>query len=172
MGNSVLVTGSSGFIGRPLTTALAGAGFRVRAATRDPSSLTTHPNIEPVAVPDFTTSVDWRPLLQGVDQVIHLAGIAHMAPRLHMAGNYDRVNRGATEELAREAARANVERFIFVSSVGAQTGPAADHVLTEADAPHPTEQYGSSKVIGEGEITSSGMNRTNQRPVEVYRPNV
>src|SRR5437870_5520469 len=133
MRSTVLVTGASGFIGRPLTAALAGAGFRVRAATRNPPVLGRDTNVEPVAVPDFTTPVDWRPLVEGADYVAHLAGIAHMAPRLHLAGDYDRVNRGASEDLAPAAARAGVRRFVFISSVGAQTGPSATHVLTEAD---------------------------------------
>src|SRR5438034_11378205 len=127
MPSTVLVTGASGFIGRPLTVALAAAGFRVRAATRNPAALGRHPQIEPVAVPDYATPVDWRSLLLDADYVVHLAGIAHMAPRLRMAGDYDRVNRAATESLAREAARRGVRRLVYLSSVGAQTGPAADH---------------------------------------------
>jgi len=95
-----------------------------------------------------------------------------MAPRLHMAGDYDRVNRGATEDLARAAARAGVRRFVFMSSVGAQTGPSATHALTEADPPHPTEQYGSSKLIAERAITYSGVDHTILRPVVVYGPDV
>ncbi len=76
----VLVTGASGFVGRDLTQALSKAGYVVRAAARrpdPPSSLDV--NIEPVALPDLSQPVDWRPLLRDIDAVVHLAGIAHVS---------------------------------------------------------------------------------------------
>ena len=47
----VLVTGASGFVGRPLVTALLGAGFAVRAVTRGPVSFPD--SVETVIIPDL-----------------------------------------------------------------------------------------------------------------------
>src|SRR5271156_3884261 len=93
----VLVTGASGFVGRAVVTAFAHDGPAVRAAVRRPPQPAFAAGVEVVQHPDLSQSFDWAPLLDGVDQIIHLAGIAHtggVAPEL-----YDRVNRQATAGL-------------------------------------------------------------------------
>src|SRR5262249_56823487 len=63
--------------------------------------------------------------------------------------DYRVLNTDATIALARAAQRAGVKRFIFLSSIRAQSGPTADRVLTEDLAPQPTEAYGRSKLAAE-----------------------
>ena len=106
----VLVTGATGFVGRAVVTAFARDGRAVRAAVRRPPQPAFAAGIEVAQHPDLLQSFDWAPLLDGVDQVVHLAGIAHtggVAPDL-----YDRVNRQATAELAAAAARSGVRHFV------------------------------------------------------------
>jgi UDP-glucose 4-epimerase len=74
--------------------------------------------------------------------------------------------------LARAAARAGVKHFVFVSSVRAQSGPAADHVLTERDAPRPSDPYGRSKLAAEAAVAASGVPFTILRPVLIYGPSL
>ena len=167
---SVLVTGATGFVGRAVVTAFARDGRAVRAAVRRPPRPAFAAGIEVAQHPDLLRSFDWAPLLDGVDQVVHLAGIAHTgggAPDL-----YDRVNRRATAELAAAAARSGVRHFVFVSSVRAQTGPSADHALTERDEPAPTDAYGRSKLAAEGAVRASGVPFTILRPALFYGPGV
>ena len=97
----VLVTGASGFIGSAVVAALARDGYTVRAAVRRPH-LSFPDGVEVVQHPDLAEAFDWQPLLQNVDQVVHLAGIAHT--RGANAAAYDRVNRLATARLAAAAA--------------------------------------------------------------------
>ena len=126
--------------------------------------------VEVVVHPDLEGQIDWAPLVAGIDAVIHLAGIAHtrgVAPE-----RYDRVNRLATEQAAAAAARAGVGRFVFASSIRAQCGPAADHVLTERDPPAPTDDYGRSKLAAEEAVRRSGAPFTILRPVLIYGPGV
>ena len=120
---------------------------------------------------DLSQSIDWRPLLEGVDRVVHLAGIAHIG-RGVASDLYDRVNRLATTELAAAAAQARVRQFVFVSSIRAQSGPAADHALTEHDAAAPTDAYGRSKLAAEAAVRSAGVPFTILRPVLLYGPGV
>jgi nucleoside-diphosphate-sugar epimerase len=143
----VLVTGASGFIGAPLVSALAASGMAV----------------EPAA--------DRRWLLDGADAVVHLAGIAHIGSGVPEA-TYDQVNHVATAALAQRAAAAGVRRFVFMSSLRAQTGPSADHVLTERDEPRPTDAYGRSKLAAEAAVRAAGVPFTILRPALVHGPNV
>ncbi len=164
----ILVTGSSGFIGAALSSALAGAGHRVRAASRRRTSLADAPGVEWVELADLEHEVDWAPLLGGMDVVIHLAAIAH---RSHIdSGQYARANRMATANLALACAEHGIKRVIFMSSIGAQAGSAADHTVTEKDEPWPITAYDRAKLAAEEEIRRSGVPFTILRPVIVYGP--
>jgi UDP-glucose 4-epimerase len=167
----VLVTGASGFVGRALVAALARAGKPVRAATRDPAAFALPRGAEVTAVGDFRGSVDWAPLLAGVDAVVHLAGIAHIGPSVPEA-EYDRVMHLATGELAGACARAGVRRLVFLSSVRAQTGATADHVLRETDPPLPSEAYGRAKLRAEEMLRASALDWTILRPTMIFGPGV
>ncbi len=113
----LLVTGATGFIGRAVVRAFAEGDYTVRAAVRRVPQPPFAINVEVMEHPDLSQPVDWAPLLEGVQQVIHLAGIAH-APR-SAAELYDCVNRVATAQFATAAAQAGVRHFVFVSSIGA-----------------------------------------------------
>lgn len=164
----VLVTGATGFLGRPVVAAFAGDGQIVRAAVRRAPVPPFGDGVEAIQHPDLAGSFDWRPLLDGVDTVIHLAGIERsrgIRPAL-----YDLINHQATARLANAAAQAGIRHFIYVSSLSAQNGPAADHALTERDAAAPIDAQGRSKLAAENAVRASGVPFTILRPVPVYGP--
>lgn len=166
----VLITGASGFVGRPLTQALSDAGYSVRAAARDRSAVPSAATIQAVPLPDLSQPVNWRPLLADMDAIVHLAGVAHVSAHIPEE-RYDAVNRLATKSLALAASMApNIKRLIFVSSIRAQTGPSSNHVLTEDDVATPTDAYGRSKLAAEAFVRGYGVPATILRPVVIYGP--
>jgi UDP-glucose 4-epimerase len=164
----ILVTGSSGFIGQALVKALASDGWSVRAASRRPTPA-DDALIEPCRLPDLTSDVDWTALIEEMDAVVHLAGIAHAGGPV-AEEIYDRVNHRATADLSSAAARAGIKRLVFMSSIRAQAGPSSVAVLTEDDEAKPTDAYGRSKLAAERAVKDSGARYTILRPVIVHGP--
>jgi nucleoside-diphosphate-sugar epimerase len=165
----VLVTGASGFIGRAVVTAFARDGRTVRAGVRTPPQPPFQAGVETVHYGDLSQPRDFGSQLADVDQVVHLAAIAHTGQGVDPE-IYDCVNRLATAELAHAAAKAGVRHFVFVSSIRAQSGPSADHALTERDEPAPTDAYGRSKLAAEAAVRSAGVPFTILRPALLYGP--
>ncbi|MFI5014772.1 MAG: NAD-dependent epimerase/dehydratase family protein [Hyphomicrobiales bacterium] len=158
----ILVTGASGFIGHALVAHLAEHGYRVRAASRRPPPRAGR--VENVASPDLAGEADWVPFLAGVDAIVHAAALAHTGDADEAA--YDAVNHRAVVALAR-AAQGRVERLVFLSSIRAQSGPAAAAMLTEADDPRPTDAYGRAKLAAEEALARLGATAVILRPVLV-----
>jgi nucleoside-diphosphate-sugar epimerase len=166
---TVLVTGSSGFVGQRVVTALAGAGYRVLAASRNPSPAGLRDGVQAVRLPNLAERINWDPLLAEAAYVVHLASVAHQGAAVSEE-MYDRINHVAVADLAVAAAKARLARLIFISSIGSQSGPSSERVLTEADEPRPTSFYGRSKLAAEIALRASGVPHTILRPVLIYGP--
>jgi UDP-glucose 4-epimerase len=106
-----------------------------------------------------------------VDAVIHSAGLAHAMSGIP-EDDYRLLNTEATVRLARAAGRAGARRFVFLSSIRAQCGPAADTVLTEAVEPRPTDAYGRSKLAAERGLAELDLDWVSLRAVLIYGPGV
>lgn len=161
---TILLTGASGFVGRHVAAALREAGYAVRAAVRDAGR--APPGTEPFLIGDLAAPVDWGPALEGVDAVVHGAGIAHVGPDVPEA-RYQAVNTDATLALA-DAAAGRVRRFVFLSSVRAQCGASSPVTVRDDDAPAPGDAYGRSKLAAERGLAERGIDHVSLRPVLVY----
>jgi nucleoside-diphosphate-sugar epimerase len=148
----ILLTGSTGFLGRPLAAQLSSAGHQLVLPTRA--------DCGPL---EAMTADAWRPWLEDVEAVIHAAAIAHIG-RDVPSSRYDAVNRDASAVLARASAAARVKRFVFISSIRAQVGPTSSFVQSETTTPEPKEPYGRSKLAAERLISEAFPEATHLRP--------
>jgi len=161
----IALTGATGFIGQYLLREMPKRGYRVRALLRRPASM-------PVAViGDLTRPQNMSAALEGVDAVVHSAGLAHAMSGIP-ENDYRLINTEATVRLARAARRAGAKRFVFLSSIRAQCGPTADTVLTEAAESRPTDAYGRSKLAAERGLAELDLDWVSLRAVLIYGPGV
>ena len=161
----IALTGATGFIGQCLLRDLPKRGYRLRVLLRRPSVVPME--CASAVVGDLARPQNMAAALADADAVIHSAGVAHAMSGLP-EDDYRVLNTEATIALARAAQRAGVKRFIFLSSIRAQSGPTAEHVLTEDLAPQPTEAYGRSKLAAEQGLAELDLDWVALRLVLVY----
>jgi nucleoside-diphosphate-sugar epimerase len=168
----VLVTGGSGFVGSAIVRELLAHGFRLRLAVRDPrQAASLGDTVSAAVIGDLAEPVDWSRHLEGIDAVVHAAGLAH-AETKSAAKQLFKVNAEATDRLMQAARRAGVRATVYISSVRAVTGTRYDELVTEDHAPQPTNDYGRSKLDGERAVAASGLSGTILRPPLVHGANV
>ncbi len=164
-GPLIALTGATGFIGRHLLRALSQRGYRVRVLLRRPVEVPE--GASGAVVGDLARPINMAAALSDVDAIVHSAGLAHA-----MSGapedDFRASNTEATKRLAEAAHRAKVRRFVFLSSIRAQTGPSAPGILRETDLPAPTDAYGRSKLAAEKALAQTGLDWVALRPVLVY----
>jgi nucleoside-diphosphate-sugar epimerase len=156
----VLVTGATGFLGSHIAEVLVQRGFTVRCTVRSNSSLKwlKHLDIEKTVV-NFNSEANLQKACQGVDVVVHNAGIT----RAKNDAEFFEVNTEATKRLADTAVKAKVSRFIFISSLEAR-GP--DGFTTAISS------YGKSKLEAERRLSDlqHDIEIVLLRPAGVYGP--
>lgn len=150
----ILVTGGTGFIGKVLVRRLVEADKKVRLLIRPSKRSPDLPRglrME-VAVSSLADERGLRSAMQGVEVIYHLASSEHAGGR----GNLLAVDIQGTRLLAQVAAEAGVERFFFLSHLGADRASA-----------YPVLK---AKAIAEEHIRRSGVNHTILRSAVVYGP--
>lgn len=166
----VLVTGASGFVGQHLCGHLARAGFVVEGTSRSAHQDDGSGTVRFHQTGDLGDQVDWMPILQGVDCVVHLAARVHVMRETvdDPVAEFRRVNVRGTEQLALAAAAAGVRRFIFLSSIKVNGESTSNGAFRHDDVPSPTDPYAVSKLEAENTVKRIG----NEAAMEcvIFRP--
>jgi nucleoside-diphosphate-sugar epimerase len=165
----VALTGATGFIGQYLLRELPKRGYRLRVLLRRPSDVPL--DCASAVVGDLARPQNMAAALADVGAVIHSAGLAH-AMSGRPEDDYRVLNTEATLGLARAAHRAGVRRFVFLSSIRAQSGPTSERVLSEQLEARPVDAYGRSKLAAEQGLVDVGIDWAALRLVLVYGPGV
>ncbi|MEO3434683.1 NAD-dependent epimerase/dehydratase family protein [Inquilinus sp. CAU 1745] len=146
-GRKLLVTGATGFVGKAVLAAALEEGWTVRAAIRS-ADAPLPPDVEGVAIGDLAAPRDLTAAFDGIDAVIHLAGIAHRGAEI-AEDRYQAVNAEGTRLLAKAAAAAGVVNFVFVSSIKVNGDRTTGAPFRPDDPPAPSDAYARSKLAGE-----------------------
>ncbi len=170
----ILVTGATGFVGRPLCSVLAHQGFSVRAAVRGASTAHT----ECVPIGDISPTTNWDRAVDGIDTIIHLAARVHVMRETAAdpLAEFRKVNVQPTLQLAKTAAARGVQRLIFLSSIKVNGEGTISLPYSESSAPAPQDAYAISKFEAEQGLMdiarSTGLEVVIVRPPLVYGPEV
>lgn len=172
----VLVTGANGFIGNTLFKHLRGIGLHsVLGTTRISNSTNTLNDESLLAMGDLNTDTDWLYVLRDQQVIIHTAARAHIMKDevSDPLVDYRRVNVEGSLHLAKQAAKAGVKRFIFISSIKVNgEGRKNNHAYFYDDQPAPEDAYGISKAEAEAGLrqiaAETGMEIVIIRPTLVY----
>ena len=186
----ILVTGANGFLGSALSQSLAARGYEYKKVVRRacPGA---------ISVGNIDDQTAWGDALSGVTMVVHLAARVHVMHDTvtNPLAEFRKVNAAGTERLARSAAAAGVQRFVFVSSIkvnGEKISFLNQHAqqisanplsmrgslrpFSEDDAPNPQDTYAVSKWEAEQVLRQiaqeTGMEVVIIRPPLVYGPRV
>lgn len=173
----LLLTGASGFIGLHLLGRLAEYNLHLISRTK----LDNFNEIRDLSLFQYEIDAvtDYTNALSGRDVIIHCAARAHiMYDELSdPLAEYLKVNTEGTINLARQAIKAGVKRFIYISSIkvnGESTG--LDIPFKSNDIRAPQDFYGKSKSEAEEQLLEltkeTGLEVVIIRPTLVYGPGV
>lgn len=162
----ILLTGMSGFIGRCFLQ----TDIEARYVVRNKSACEA---VDRFLIDRLNAETNWNSAFDGIDSIIHLAGLAHS--NSFSVGDYQSVNVDGTLHFANEAAKAGVKRFVFVSSIGVNGTSTTNTPFSTLSDLQPHNAYAQSKYdaeIGLKKIAKeTGMELVIVRPTLVYGPN-
>ena len=151
----ILITGNQGFIGPVLTRLAREAGHRTTGLDIGYFETCVSP-LTPDILPDRQAMaiLDDILALEGIDAVIHLAGLSNdPMGALNPDLTYD-INLEATARLGELARAAGVSRFIFASSCSIYGAAGQEGALDETAAFNPVSAYAVSKVRSEERLAA------------------
>lgn len=161
----VLVTGSTGFVGRALVRHLQNQKIPCIAAVRKLDF-----EFSTLDIPQRIISADWSVDLSGCHHIIHLAALAHK--NNVTKEQLDQVNVQGTQSLLSQAEAAGVNHFTYLSSIKVNGEGKGLEPYTSSNIPAPEDDYGRSKHKAEQVLQMGSIPYTILRPPLVYGPGV
>ncbi|MEZ8302211.1 NAD-dependent epimerase/dehydratase family protein [Vibrio splendidus] len=162
---NTLLTGATGFVGKEVIK----TGLNPRVVIRNNEDLDCKYSF---VINELSKDTSWDGAFDDIVSVIHLAGLAHSSNFIQ--SEFNQVNVDGTLHLAREAAKAGVKRFVFVSSIGVNGTNTNGVPFSENQSVNPHNMYAKSKYeaeVGLKKISSdTGLEVVIVRPTLVYGP--
>jgi len=171
---NILVTGSSGFVGKSLIRSLNLSNKYQKIYALNRRHLHTLPDMVEQLVAISEENVFSTPIPTDIDVIIHLAGRAHILNDnvQNPLEQFRAVNVDGTLQLARQALENQVKRFIFISSIGVNGAVTDKKAFDELDPPQPHADYAISKLEAEQALKELFENTNTElviiRPPLVY----
>lgn len=145
----IFVTGATGFLGNEVLKALHANKHEITALIRTPQRATTFPTDVKIVPGSVEQPDSFKDALKDQDVFVHIAALVKMWVRDRK--EFDRVNVDALENAIQAAAKAGIQKFVYVSSFMA-LGPSDGPPLKEEDArrvDHFHNDYERTKHLGE-----------------------
>jgi nucleoside-diphosphate-sugar epimerase len=175
---NIVLTGATGFVGSAVLKKLVELNHSTTVVRRSPSTKNDKKSNE-IIINSIDSKTDWKDSLSGADVIIHCAARVHVMNEKSEDPLFEfrEVNLKGTLNLAEQAIKSDVKRFVFISTikVGGESSETG-HPLTEKMAHIPEDPYGLSKYEAEQALSklamNSGMEVVIIRPTLIYGPGV
>jgi uncharacterized protein YbjT (DUF2867 family) len=148
----LLLTGATGRVGSALLRRLVDRHEPVRCLVRDPRRLGPERVRVQIALGDLGDPASFRHALRGVKTVVHLAA----TERDQAQATIEEIDGVAVWRLLRAAEAAGVQRFVFLSPLGA--------------TPHHRSRVHRIKALAEHAVAESSLSTTTLRCSLIYAP--
>lgn len=156
---AVLLTGATGFVGRNLWPALVAAGHAVRGLSRQPERARARFPDRAFVAGDVSDGSDagGEAMVRALDGCSAALYLVHGMAEGH--GDYRRSEVDAARRFAEAAARAGLERIVYLGGV-APAGEPSEHLRSRLEVGEvlragavPTVELRSSMIIGHGSVS-------------------
>lgn len=172
----ILVTGATGYLGKAVCHHLLSQGYRLRVVVRSLDTIWPE-HVDVFNIMGIEQSTNWEGALENVSTIIHCAARVHILNDSSASPleEFRKVNALATINLAKQAERACVKKFIFISSIGVNGTETSHRPFYADDKPWPDTPYAVSKWEAEQALiklsNETKLKYVIIRPPLIYGPN-
>lgn len=168
-----LVTGASGYIGGRLVPELLAAGFQVRVLSRRPSQLRDRPWVDRVQVAEGDAA-DGAALAKALSDVDVAYYLLHS---LVEGAGFEQVEEQMASGFGREAARARVQRIVYLGGLAPDTDELSPHLRSRLRVGEvlrrsgvPTAELRAAIIIGSGSASFEMLRYLTERLPAMVTP--
>ena len=154
MVGTILLTGASGYVGSRLLRVLEEGGCVVRCLARQPWRVGPGRATTAVVAGDCLDEASLVAAMDGIDQAYYLVHSMASGPGFAV------LDRRAASNFGRAAARAGVERILYLGGLGDDAGSLSSHLRSRADTGRalresgvPVIEFRASIIIGAGSLS-------------------
>jgi uncharacterized protein YbjT (DUF2867 family) len=153
-GRRVFLTGATGFVGGSVLPALVAAGWRVRCLTRNAAAARRRQPDQEWIEGDVTSGHSLEHSLDGCQ------GALFLVHGMGQAADFERTERDGARLFSLAAARAGVQRLVYLGGVAPASGEPSPHLRSRLqvgtvlrEGATPTIELRASMIVGHGSLS-------------------